>query len=141
MNVTLAAMAGAASTATLLGGLFALRLKDTLHLIAGFSAGAIIAVAFFEIIPESIALAGETYGIGVVASIMGLGFSVYLVLDRWILMHAPRDEDTGGAHRHASRRGTWARAASPCTAPWMASPSASPFASPLRLARSLPPLC
>ena len=43
----------AAFIATFLGGLFALRFKDKLHLITGFSAGAIIGVAFFDLLPES----------------------------------------------------------------------------------------
>ena len=44
----------AAFVATLLGGFFALRLSDKLHLILGFSAGAIIGVAFFDLLPEAI---------------------------------------------------------------------------------------
>jgi ZIP family zinc transporter len=43
---------------TILGGLFALKFKDKLHLILGFSAGAVIGVAFFDLLPESIELAG-----------------------------------------------------------------------------------
>ena len=43
--------------ATLIGGLFALHLKDRLHLVLGFSAGAILAVAFFDLLPEAIFLA------------------------------------------------------------------------------------
>jgi ZIP family zinc transporter len=39
---------------TLLGGMFALRFKDKLHLILGFSAGVIIGVAFFDLLPEAI---------------------------------------------------------------------------------------
>jgi hypothetical protein len=35
-----------------LGGAFALRFKDKLHLIMGFSAGALIAVAFFGLFPR-----------------------------------------------------------------------------------------
>ena len=38
------AIAVAAFLATLAGGLFALRLRDRLHLILGFSAGAVVAV-------------------------------------------------------------------------------------------------
>jgi zinc transporter ZupT len=44
----------AAFCMTLLGGMFALRLKDRLHLILGYSAGAVIAVAFFDLIPEAV---------------------------------------------------------------------------------------
>jgi ZIP family zinc transporter len=43
----------AALISTFLGGIFALRFKDKLHLILGFSAGAIIGVAFFDLLPES----------------------------------------------------------------------------------------
>jgi zinc transporter ZupT len=39
----------AAFVSTLSGGWFALRFKDKLHLIFGFSAGAVIAVAFFDL--------------------------------------------------------------------------------------------
>jgi zinc transporter ZupT len=59
----------AALVATLLGGLFALRFKDKLHLILGFSAGAVIAVAFFDLLPEAIALANKDYDVSVVTSL------------------------------------------------------------------------
>ena len=39
---------------TLIGGLCALHFKDKLHLVLGFSAGAVIGVAFFDLIPESL---------------------------------------------------------------------------------------
>ncbi len=39
----------AAFAATMLGGYFALKLRDRLHLILGFSAGAVLGVAFFAV--------------------------------------------------------------------------------------------
>ncbi len=45
-------IAAAAFASTMLGGLLALRLRDKLHLILGFSAGAVIGVAFFDLLPE-----------------------------------------------------------------------------------------
>ena len=42
--------------ATLLGGLFGLYQQDRLHLILGFSAGALIGAAFFDLIPEAFEL-------------------------------------------------------------------------------------
>ncbi|MFA6432717.1 MAG: ZIP family metal transporter [Candidatus Paceibacterota bacterium] len=79
---------------TLVGGLFALRFKDKLHLILGFSAGAVIAVAFFDLLPEAIELGGEYYDVSTIASVVALGFLVYLVLDRLIFLHAhTHDED------------------------------------------------
>ena len=48
------AIAVAAFVSTLAGGLLALGLRDKLHLILGFSAGAVIGVAFFDLLPEAI---------------------------------------------------------------------------------------
>lgn len=86
------AIAGATFVSTMLGGLFALRLKDKLHLILGFSAGAVIGVAFFDLLPEALRLGTQTHEISTVVSITALGFLLYLVLDRTILHHR-HDED------------------------------------------------
>ena len=50
------ALSAATFVMTLLGGLLALKLQDRLHLILGFSAGAVIGVAFFDLIPEAASL-------------------------------------------------------------------------------------
>ena len=84
--------------ATLLGGLFALRLRDRLHLVLGFSAGAIIGVTFFDILPEAVQLGTSLYSIETVLSFTGLGFVTYLVLDRVLFMHS-HDADDGYSHR------------------------------------------
>lgn len=86
----------AAFLSTYIGGLVALRFKDNLHLVLGFSAGAIIAVAFFEIIPEAIELGGRVYDAGIITSLVGLGFFAYLILDRFIVLHS---HDTEGHER------------------------------------------
>jgi zinc transporter ZupT len=88
---------------TFLGGLFALRFKDKLHLILGFSAGAVIGVAFFDLIPEAIELGKAMYSISTITGVVALGFVGYMVLDRFIVMHGHGDE-----HDHAhgqTRRG------------------------------------
>lgn len=84
--------------ATLCGGLFALRLRDRLHLILGFSAGAIVAVAFFDLLPEAIGLAMKSVDIATILSVTALGFVAYLVLDRMFFMHS-HDADEGNVHR------------------------------------------
>jgi ZIP family zinc transporter len=91
----------AAFFATLCGGLFALRFKDKLHLVLGFSAGAVIGVAFFDLLPEAIGLGGEHFGTATITSIVAFAFLVYLFLDRVVLLHAHVDEE---GHGHAPKQ-------------------------------------
>ena len=89
---------------TLLGGLFALRFKDRLHLILGFSAGAVIGVAFFDLLPEALELGGAHYDTPTITSIMALGFIVYMLLDRLVIFHN-HNLDHSDIHSHNSGRG------------------------------------
>jgi len=87
---------------TLLGGLFALRFKDKLHLILGFSAGAIIGVAFFDLLPEAANLHGTSSDISTVSLMVGVGFLVYLVLDRMVILLSHGDEEHGVLHHRGT---------------------------------------
>lgn len=73
--------------ATFLGGVFALRFRDKLHLILGFSAGAVIGVAFFDLLPEAIELAGASYKVSTVTFIAAIGFVLYMIADRFFFAH------------------------------------------------------
>ncbi len=84
---------------TLLGGLFALRFKDKLHLVLGFSAGAVIGVAFFDLLPEAISLGGGFYGVDTVVSTVALGFTGYMILDRLFFFHSHEEEEQHGSLR------------------------------------------
>jgi zinc transporter ZupT len=91
--VLLVVIAAAAFLSTFLGGLLALKLHDKLHLILGFSAGAVIGVAFFDLLPEAIDFGERFHSPAVILSFTALGFLSYLVLDRILLFHgdaAPR---------------------------------------------------
>jgi zinc transporter ZupT len=91
--VLLVVIAGAAFISTFAGGLLALKLHDKLHLILGFSAGAVIGVAFFDLLPEAINFGQKFHGPSAILSGSALGFLSYLVLDRILSFHgdaAPR---------------------------------------------------
>ncbi|MDR3417302.1 MAG: ZIP family metal transporter [Nevskia sp.] len=77
---------------TLLGGLFALRFKDRLHLVLGFSAGALLSVAFFDLVPEAIVLAAPAWSATAVLTVVMAGFVGYLVLDRSLSPGRAEDE-------------------------------------------------
>jgi ZIP family zinc transporter len=74
--------------------MFALRFKDKLHLILGFSAGAIIGVAFFDLLPEAIGLGSKNYDVAFITSITAFGFVIYMILDRFFFFHSHE------AHEH-----------------------------------------
>ena len=93
------AIAIAAFVSTLLGGFFALHLRDRLHLILGFSAGAVIAVAFFDLMPEALEL-GAAHGASTLTALMALGFLAYMTVDRFFIPHSHlHEEDEHQAHR------------------------------------------
>lgn len=83
----LSLIAAAAFASTLAGGLLALYLRDKLHLILGFSAGAVIGVAFFDLLPEAIELGLPVHGAAQILAFTALGFLSYLVLDRILTFH------------------------------------------------------
>ena len=89
----------AAFFSTLMGGLLALRLRDKLHLVLGFSAGAVIGVAFFDLLPEAVNFGAKFHSPATILSWTALGFLFYLVLDRILLFHgdaAPRGRFAAG---------------------------------------------
>jgi len=81
---------------TVLGGLLALRFTDHLHLILGFSAGALLGATFFDLLPEALEL-GAAYGMETIFGIVVFGFAAFMVLDR--LVHVHVHEEDAGAHR------------------------------------------
>jgi ZIP family zinc transporter len=78
-----------------LGGTAAIRLRDRLHLLLGFSSGAVLAVALFDILPEVFAFDhGASY-----MPITALGFLAFFALERYTAMHRAREHPHSvGAH-------------------------------------------
>jgi ZIP family zinc transporter len=83
----------AAFGATFAGGLLALRVARRLQWILGFSAGAVVAVAFFDLLPEALELSAATVAPVSVLAWTVAGFLMYLCLDRAVFFnaHALRD--------------------------------------------------
>lgn len=72
---------------TLLGGFFALRFKDKLHLILGFSAGAVLGVALLDLLSESIEIITKSYSIETAALLVVVGFCLFMIFDRLFSIH------------------------------------------------------
>lgn len=102
-----------AFASTMIGGLFALKLKDKLHLVLGFSAGAVVAVAFFDLLPEALDLGQGVYSNAIIIGAVACGFLTYLVLDRLIFLHSHSDEpENGHAHSGGHLKRGWLGAGS-----------------------------
>ena len=78
---------------TFLGGLFGIRFKDKMHLILGFSAGAVLGVAIFDLLPESISLASKSYSVDLVTVLIASGFILYMILDRFFSLRLDCHDD------------------------------------------------
>lgn len=76
-----------ALTATMTGGAFALKLEGKLPLVIGFSAGAVIGVAFFDLAPEALEAGKGLYEPRTLLALAALGFFLYTVLDRVVARH------------------------------------------------------
>jgi len=76
-----------AMTATMLGGVLALKLEGKLPLVMGFSAGAVIGVAFFDLAPEALEAGRGLFAPGTLLALAALGFFFYTVLDRLWARH------------------------------------------------------
>src|SRR5438105_4699079 len=96
--MTIFLIAIATFVATLLGGLFALRFRDKLHLVLGFSAGSVIGVAFFDLLPEAIE-AGRAQPALATTSTIAVGFLLYLVLNRVAFVHSKTEDSLHDARR------------------------------------------
>ena len=97
--MTILLIALAASAATFIGGSFALKFRDKLHLILGFSAGAVAGVALFDLLPEAISLGTKYHSAATVSLFIALGFFGYLILDRLVLLHTHEEDGEANAPR------------------------------------------
>lgn len=97
MTITMLAVGVAAALATFVGGRLALKFRDRLHLALGFSAGAVVGVAFFDLLPEAIETGRKFYGSFLVTGIVAIGFVAYMFIDR-ICPRTGEGGDSGEAH-------------------------------------------
>ncbi len=104
METSLPVMFGAVTfVSTLLGGLFAVRYREKFGILAAFAAGVLMAVALFDLLPETLRLAAEAGVPGErVMYVTAVGFIFLLILDRYFSVHrvCAADGTCTNVHHH-----------------------------------------
>lgn len=92
-------VAGAACASTTVGGLFALRFRGHLHLILGFTAGVVVGVVGFDVLPELFRLCSE-HEIDAMTPMVALvtGFLLFHSVERLLLIHHAQEERYADHH-------------------------------------------
>ena len=102
MAIFLAALT-VASTA--IGGLLALKSKDRFHLVLGLSAGLLLGLVGFDLLPEVFHDSTSTGGVPSVSIAILLGFLLLHISERSFGGHEPVDSEYGHNHSHGSIAG------------------------------------
>lgn len=90
----------AAFVSTIGGGLLALKFRDRLHFLLSFTAGVLLGVVSFDVLPEIFELA-EQHQMGVMRAMVALvaGFLFFHAAEKFVLLH--HAQESGYAdHRH-----------------------------------------
>jgi len=94
-------LAAITAIATALGGLLALKAKDRLHLVLGLSAGLLLGLVSFELIPEIFKMSSDEFlGAPTVSVALIAGFLLLHLYERFFGSHEPAESDYGHEHSH-----------------------------------------
>ena len=85
---------------TFSGGMFAIKNKDKLHLIMSFTAGVLVAVCFFDILPEVVSLSVDKH-LDITNAFIAVvvGFLAFHILEKTILIHHAHEGEYAD-HKH-----------------------------------------
>jgi len=88
---------------TALGGLFALKNRDRLHRILGFTAGVLLGVVAFDILPEIFDLTNMVHA-DVMAPMVALvsGFLLFHIVEKLLIIHHVHEHEYQEEHKHPS---------------------------------------
>lgn len=94
-------VAFAAFVSTVLGGVIALRYRDRLHRILGFTAGVLLAVVTFDLLPEIFALTNSTHTEFTVPMLaLVVGFLTFHAVEKCTIIHTAHEGEFSADHTH-----------------------------------------
>ena len=96
-------LAAATAVATAAGGAIALRARDRLHLVLGLSAGLLLGLVAFDLLPEVFEMpSSNLLGAPAVSVAIVGGFLLLHVYERFFGSHEPAESDYGHDHKHSA---------------------------------------
>lgn len=96
-------LAAATAVATAAGGAIALRARDRLHLVLGLSAGLLLGLVAFDLLPEVFEMSSSNFlGAPAVSVAIVGGFLLLHVYERFFGSHEPAESDYGQDHTHSA---------------------------------------
>ncbi len=100
------ALASLTGLGTVLGGVLAFRTKDRLHLVLGLSAGLLLGLVAFDLLPEVFQTNTSKFG-GIRATSVAIVFGFVLLhfVEQFFGSHEPMNSDYGHSHTHQSSLG------------------------------------
>ncbi len=102
MNIAIG-LAALTALATTAGGVLAIRTRERLHLVLGLSAGLLLGLVAFDLLPEVFKLNTNTLGgVQVVAIAFVVGFLVLHFAEQFFGSHEPAESNYSHEHKHAA---------------------------------------
>ena len=96
------ALAATTVLATFLGGMLALRAKDRFHLVLGLSAGLLLGLVGFDLLPEIFEMTTDNLiGVRTISVALIAGFLSLHFIEQFAGSHEPAESDYGHEHTHA----------------------------------------
>ncbi|MGH7195488.1 MAG: ZIP family metal transporter [Candidatus Saccharimonadales bacterium] len=93
-------LSGATFFSTLFGGLTALKYKDRLYRILGFTAGVLLGVVAFDLLPEIFKYLAKSHGSATGPTVaLVVGFLLFHIIEKSILIHHTHEENYE-VHKH-----------------------------------------
>jgi len=95
-------LAALTAVATTLGGFLAIKVKDRLHLVLGLSAGLLLGLVAFDLLPEIFEMNADSLGgVPVVSVALVTGFLLLHFAEKIFGSHEPAHSDYGHDHEHS----------------------------------------
>ncbi len=100
MNIEALLLSFVTFLSTTAGGMFGIRNRNKLHYVMSFTAGVLLGVCFFDILPEAFSIVQKNnFSITPLTIMIVAGFLIFHILEKSVVMHHSHEEEYAD-HKH-----------------------------------------